>query len=109
MTTDYEPNTIPYQKFVDFKNRVLNIFQDLYIQNLSWEERHLAEVILNSENKNDYGSFLEDYCSVFYIKDELVENFSRCKIRKNVPIPFLWNVLNKIVEDAELFENYNYF
>jgi len=104
MATYYEPNTIPYQKFVDFKNRILEIFHDLYIQNLSWEERRLAEVIFNSENQNDDGSFLKDYSCIFYIRDELLEKFSRCKKRKNVEIPFLWNFLNKIVGDVEFFE-----
>lgn len=104
MATDYEPTAIPYQKFVDFKNRILEIFYDLYIVNLSWEERHFAKVIYNSENENDYGSFLQDYFFIFYIKDELLEKFSRCKARKNVNIPFLWNFLNNIVWDHEFFE-----
>jgi|WetSurMetagenome_2_1015567.scaffolds.fasta_scaffold239685_1 hypothetical protein len=109
MATDYERNAIPYQKFLDFKNRIIEIFYDLYIQNLSWEERHFAEVILNSENQNGYGSFLKDYCFIFYIKGELLERFSRCKRRKNVEIPFLWNFLNKIVGDAEFFDKVNFF
>lgn len=93
--SDYEPNTIPYQVFVDFKNRVVDIFQNFYVNNLSLDERRLA---LNSRD------YKNDFCYLVHIKGEIVEKFSRCKRRKNVPIPFLWNLLTKLLGEEKQFK-----
>ena len=56
--SDYEPNTIPYQMFVDLKNRVVDIFQNFSVQNLSFDERRLAQG--SRDYKNDF--FYVFYC-----------------------------------------------